>query len=406
MSRSQATGRRRGLAGLMPFLLGLPMGAGIVWLAWAGPLQGTIVERYLHHPVEWAEVLLVCVALWGLLLRFARLRVERAALGRELVPAWDGEPVPVSTATALQQTLKRQPRRWQDTLLGRRLASILDFVTHRRSATGLDDHLRTLADNDALAQEAAGTFVRFIIWAVPILGFLGTVLGITGAVAGITPEKLEKGLSEVADGLALAFDATALALSMTMVLMLLNSSIDRIEQALFEDIDGYLEQHVAHRFERTEAVSSSGGPPVHALEELVKKQASLWAEAQVQADQQRIVAETKVHERLQASLAATLERTLEVHSRRLTELEQHSARHLASLMAKTEELARSAAGHAETIRRLHEGEKQLLSLQQALQQNLQALAGAGAFDQAVHSLTAAIHLLTSTTRSHRPGAAA
>jgi len=53
--------------------------------------------------------------------------------------------------------------------------------------------------------------------------------------------------------------------------------------------------------------------------------------------------------------------------------------------------------------RLTEGEKHLTQLQAALNQNLAALAGAGAFEQAVHSLTAAIHLLTARVT---PGAAA
>jgi len=46
------------------------------------------------------------------------------------------------------------------------------------------------------------------------------------------------------------------------------------------------------------------------------------------------------------------------------------------------------------LTRVQEGEKQLIRLQEVLSQNLAALAGAGAFEQAVNSLTAAIHLLT------------
>ena len=43
---------------------------------------------------------------------------------------------------------------------------------------------------------------------------------------------------------------------------------------------------------------------------------------------------------------------------------------------------------------MQEGEWGLAHLQGLLQQNLAALAGAGSFEQAVHTLTAAIHLLT------------
>jgi hypothetical protein len=60
-------------------------------------------------------------------------------------------------------------------------------------------------------------------------------------------------------------------------------------------------------------------------------------------------------------------------------------------------LARVGEGvgaQAAVLARLQEGERALVQLQTAMHQNLQALAGSGSFDQAVHSLTAAIHLLT------------
>ena len=130
-------------------------------------------------------------------------------MGRELLPAWDGKPVSPGEAEPLRVAFQRLPRRLQQTLLGRRVAGVLDFLHRRRSAAGLDDHIRTQADSDAIALESGGTLVRFITWAIPILGFLGTVLGVTDAVAGITPEMLEHSLSSVTDGLALAFDTTA-----------------------------------------------------------------------------------------------------------------------------------------------------------------------------------------------------
>ena len=60
--------------------------------------------------------------------------------------------------------------------------------------------------------------IRTITWAVPILGFLGTVIGITMAIANITPDKLEASLPEVTAGLAVAFDTTALSLALSMLL--------------------------------------------------------------------------------------------------------------------------------------------------------------------------------------------
>src|SRR5438270_597962 len=76
-----------------------------------------------------------------------------------------------------------------------------------------------LADADAEGLETSYGLVKIITWAIPILGFLGTVLGITKAIAGVNPEVLEKNLNSVTDGLAEAFDTTASALALTMVVM-------------------------------------------------------------------------------------------------------------------------------------------------------------------------------------------
>src|SRR5262249_33629874 len=124
------------------------------------------------------------------------------------------------------------------------------FVKERRSVRDLDDFQRALADNDALALDNSYGLLRFITWAIPILGFLGTVLGITGAISGVTPEVLEKSLSTVTDGLALAFDATALGLALTMATMFLSFLVEKREQGTLEQVDRWVEVHLANRFER------------------------------------------------------------------------------------------------------------------------------------------------------------
>src|SRR5205085_8220028 len=49
---------------------------------------------------------------------------------------------------------------------------------------------------------------------------------------------------------------------------------------------------------------------------------------------------------------------------------------------------------AATLTQMQENEGQLLRLQQLLQQNLAGLSASGSFEEAVHSLNAAVHLLT------------
>ena len=382
----------------------------------------------------------VLLRLGALVAKLLRCGSERAAFGANVLPPWAGQTVPVAQATTLLAKLDQLPRRLKNTFLSCRIGNTLDYLRSRGSAAELDDQLRALADNDGLALEGSYAFTRFIAWAIPILGFLGTVLGITGAISGVTPEKLEASLNEVTDGLALAFDCTALALGLTMVIMFLSFVVERAEQSILERVDRFADRELAHRFERTgaeggefvEVVRQNTQVLLKATQELVQGQAEIWAKVMEETDWRRSQGEHQQQERLTAALEAALDRTLETHAQRLAALEKQAVdkggdllQRLATLATVVRDsghdqqtaLTRISQGmgeHTEALTHLLEGEQQLLRLQDALNRNLTTLAGAGTFDQAVHSLTAAIHLLTAylvpnpeaKVGPRRPGAAA
>jgi biopolymer transport protein ExbB/TolQ len=411
--------QRRSRTTLAAFLLGLPLAAALLWAVYFGPLQETLARRYLGHPVECVEVVMFCCALGALTAKTWQTRAERRACATPAVPPWDGQPTPLTSAPNLLADLRRLPRRLQNTWLAQRVGAVLDFLCQRRSTAELDDHLRTLSDNDVMALEGSYALTRFITWAIPILGFLGTVLGITGAISGVTPEKLEKDLSQVTDGLALAFDATALALGLTMVTMFCTFLVERAEQSVLEAVDRYVDRHLAHRFERTHG--ESGAALSGLAERLVQRQAEVWAKSLTETERRANEIGVRQQEAFTAALEKALEKTLENHARRLAALEKQaldgSARlyeQIAALAATVRDTSReqqaalmrvaeSLTTQARELAQLQEGEGQLVRLQMALQQNLTTLAGAGAFEEAVHNLTAAIHLLTARTAAYPAG---
>src|SRR4029078_13191444 len=95
--------------------------------------------------------------------------------------------------------------------------------------------------------------VRIIIWAILILGLLGTVIGITIAVANLNPATLEESMTKVTHGLGVAFDHTATALSLTMLLMFTKSAVERIEDNLMGRVDERVSREMVGRFADTGA---------------------------------------------------------------------------------------------------------------------------------------------------------
>jgi hypothetical protein len=425
-STANADGKRRSGSTAAAFLFGISLAAAVLGFVLYGPGRETneahkTAYRYLSHPVECVEVLLFCCALGTLAVKLWAALGEKRACRAGLLAAWDGKPVPADQAAALLAALNRRPRRLQETWLGWRVRNVVEFVCQRQSAADLDDHLRTLADNDALALEGRYSLTRFITWAMPILGFLGTVLGITGAIHGITPEVLEKDLGSVTNGLALAFDATALALAFTMVTMFCTFLVERLEQGVLETVDQVVDRELAHRFERStteqapflDAVRQSAQLVLDTTTQLVQRQAELWANTLAEVERRSSAAQAQQQQQLVAALELATSSSLEQHAQRLAAAETQSLERTAALVEQMTALAGavrdtgreqqaalvrvadSVTDQAAVLGQLQSGEQHLVQLQALLQQNLAALAQAGAFDQAVHSLTAAIHLLMS-----------
>src|SRR6516162_1153820 len=191
------------MGGMGVFLVGLAATAGFyVGLKTLFP-TGSLVVRYLSgHPVSYAETWMF---LWGMLIVLAKLGGivrERVALRRNVLPTWNGEPVAVQTAEGLISGMATLSNGMQKSLVGMRVREALEFVHGRKSTDGFDEYLTNQSVASAEKVEGSYSLIRFITWAIPILGFLGTVFGITGAISGVTPEKLEHNLSDVTDGLA------------------------------------------------------------------------------------------------------------------------------------------------------------------------------------------------------------
>jgi len=70
--------------------------------------------------------------------------------------------------------------------------------------------------------------IRYVVWAIPTFGFIGTVLGISGALASMD---LESGdLAPVLDHLGRAFNTTLVALALSAVLVFFLHLVERHEE--------------------------------------------------------------------------------------------------------------------------------------------------------------------------------
>jgi hypothetical protein len=411
-ARAKTDTGRSSFVSWFTFIVGIPAGVGVLYLIEHGPWQDETVQRYVHQPAEQTVVILFLCCLAALLGKLLTAMRERYAQSQKLLPSWDGKPIAVSDMTPLQQSLALADA-GQSTYIGRRIANILNFVISRGSANDLDDQMRTLSDNDAMALDSTYSLNRLMIWAMPILGFLGTVLGITEAISAISPQQMENDPGAVSNGLTKAFDATALALSLTLVSMFFNYLVEKLEQGLLERVDHFVDAELAHRFVRTTAGNvGESSTMMPAMQQLLEKQIALWSASMEKAEQRWLQIGPQQNEKLAVALQNALEAALTRFGQRIVETEKKLLERQQALLESVAKLAvgmkENGRDHqlalarltdaiglsVEMIAKVQSGETQLIRLQEALSQNLALLANSATFEQAVESLTAAIHLLT------------
>ncbi len=217
-------------------------------LIFGGPLDIDLVKRYFtKHPVEYMETVLFSVGLAALILKALDIAGQRSGLGKSpLGPVAQGAGADSAEAChALLKRFDQLPQGRQEEFFIRRLRAALEHVCRHGTAETLNDELKYLSDIDGARLHQGFGLFRVILWAIPILGFLGTVVGITMALNSVDLKSPDQSMLQVLNGLGLKFDTTAVALSMSMVLMFVHFFVDRAANGLLDQVDRRVEVELA-----------------------------------------------------------------------------------------------------------------------------------------------------------------
>lgn len=433
---SQRQSRSSTVAGM---LLGL--GVTVVfyivapWAAKPFPGGPEFVQRYFcGHPLEYITSGMFFVGMGILWAKLKSLPVERRALRSLLELAQEGSWSTGGSASAEVVTglrvwqKKSRTNKLAATTVGQRLNDVLHYVGNRPDGSGLEDHLRYLADlaSDRLLQSYS--LIRTVTWAVPIMGFLGTVVGITMAIANVTPEQLDSSLPEVTSGLAVAFDTTAQALGMSMLLVFGTFLVERGEQNILNEIEQLGIDHLVPSLTTESASHQTMGIPALSdwTSQMLAQQTEFWNRHLMSLQSGWAESLTQQTDSLAQALGQETHQTLQVHresvefSRDLyAKSLQQSTQTFTEQMQSTllsfvervdawqsamKETTLSSAGQAEELHRLGrtllqmtESEERLIHLQDQLNKNLQTLQVVETLEQTVNSLNAAVNVLTAKT---------
>jgi biopolymer transport protein ExbB/TolQ len=382
---------------------------------------GALLQRYFAgHIVEYIEATLFFIGVTALLLKLADIAMQSSLVSQFSLSDAPHKLEKVDDAPAMLSWLHSLPAKVRQSYLGKRFIDALTHVDRMRDANRLDEELKYLSDLDAVRQQESYGLVRILIWATPMLGFLGTVIGITMTLASLSLESLDsgQGMDEFTGGLGVAFDTTALALGLSITLMFAQFLLQQVETQLLTAVDLKTNEELIGRFETAGGANDPLSASLRRMsqlimqscDDLVQRQAELW-QTTVEASNQRWQSLTEdAGLQLQTSLAGALEQSMTKHANVLAETELQTAaawrEEAQAWRLALQEQAQLAAEHqremtrqGETLTRTVQAVGEVTKLETALNRNLETLASANQFGETAMSLAAAVQLLSARVGS-------
>ncbi len=244
-----------GTSTLLTFIAGALLSV-LFYVAMSSFSEHPVAQKFLDRgPIPYVIVLFTGWCLATLFVKWRKLQLQRKPLEYSILPEEPGFVLSPMTADEILENiyvLSDNPKRF---LLLNRIERALSNLKNIGRVSDVDDILRSQAENDESYMEATYTRLHGLIWAVPVLGFIGTVLGLSSAVGnfgnvlGQAAEinALRGALQEVTGGLSVAFDTTLVGLVAAVGIQLLLTHVKRDEELFLDECNEYCHRHIVSK---------------------------------------------------------------------------------------------------------------------------------------------------------------
>lgn len=194
------------------------------------------------------------LALWAFAIMGYKAYVavnERRLLQRNLLSVRDGVRILPEDTREYGRVLQSLPKRVRDTLLPRVLLASLERFGSTKNVQDVSSVANSLCESENERLESELSMIRYIAWAIPSIGFIGTVRGI-GAALGEAHRAVEGDIAGVTENLGVAFNSTFVALMISIVVMFLVHQLQLLQERLVFDTQTFVDQNLIRHMQARE----------------------------------------------------------------------------------------------------------------------------------------------------------
>ena len=174
------------------------------------------------------------------------IRRQRTLLSTDLLRLPEGMKILPEDSRDYARQVEALPPEMRGELLPRALMNGLHRFGATRNIQDVSSAIHDVCELEFGRLDAELSMVRYVAWAIPAIGFVGTVRGI-GESLQQAHKAVEGDVSGVVAGLGISFNSTLVALTLSILVMFFLHQIQLRQERAVLDTEEYLDQHVVRQ---------------------------------------------------------------------------------------------------------------------------------------------------------------
>jgi biopolymer transport protein ExbB/TolQ len=202
---------------------------------------------------DWEQEAEIILMLWALAImgfKGAEILRQRGLLDENLIPLAEGVRILPEDTRELSRQIQALPEGQRSALLPRALLAGLQRFGTTRNIQDVASAVHAYCDAEGERLESELSMIRYIAWAIPSIGFLGTVRGI-GDALNQAHQAIEGNIFGVTRSLGVAFNSTLIALLVSLLLMFILHQLQLLQERTILETESYCEEKLTQRLHAT-----------------------------------------------------------------------------------------------------------------------------------------------------------
>ncbi|MFA0811205.1 MotA/TolQ/ExbB proton channel family protein [Microbulbifer epialgicus] len=168
---------------------------------------------------------------------------ERKLLDKALLNISEGTSILPEDSRDLSRPIQALPEEERSFLVPRALLTALQRFGSTRNVAAVSNSVKEVCETEGDRLDSELAMVRYITWAIPSIGFIGTVRGIGEALAQ-AHKAVEGDIAGVTVSLGVAFNSTFIALVISIVIMFFTHQLQLMQERLVLDTQNYCDNRL------------------------------------------------------------------------------------------------------------------------------------------------------------------